>query len=654
MKLEIPAGLLCLAGRARVATRVKSDWVRFRFSDLHGDESTCMFTGATRPGTENVMIDKKHNKEDLPVKTGQAKTADPELMQSSTGTAGPASSLSRRKFLGRVSVSAAAMATAVGVPSSLAKHRIESGSAPRSEALTQASDEDGDQSRKERAFRIRLKTAIAERNVPVPPQVDNGDELLYPSRIGNYSKGLAHNSIGEVDSSAYDALLTAVTSGEPEDFAKIPLGGTVKLATPQGGLAFTLEGTDSGQLTCPPAPALSSAERAGEMVENYWMALAREVPFSKYDRDPTALMAITDLNKLSDFTGPKANGQVTPGTLFRGTTPGELIGPYISQFLLRPVGFGPLNLAQKYITYASGVDYLTDVTSFGLCHDGKGPFAKNVVAGTSYIKNGRDLGTYVKVDTVGQANFIAALWLLANGVPFNSGNPYLTSANQMGGLNFGNQHILTLLNEVSIVALRACFYQKWFVHRHVRPEEYGGLVHNVLTGKANYPIHSELLNSKAAKAVFSRYGTYLLPAAYPEGCPQHPSYPEAHGSVAGAGVTVLKAFFDESTVLKALFDASTVIPKPTLVVPSDDGQSLLPYTGSDDGQITVGGELNKLANNVALGRDMATVHWRSDGYQSMLLGEAVAISILRDQHRTFNEPFDGFTFTKFDGATITV
>ncbi len=590
-------------------------------------------------------MDRKHNKDDLPVKTGQAKTADPELMRNSTGTAGPASPLSRRKFLGRVSVSAAAVATAVGVPSSLANQRIESGSAAQSEALTQASEEDGDQPRKERAFRLRLRTAIAERNVPVPPQVDNGDELLYPSRIGNYSKGLAHKSIGEVDPAAYDALLTAVTSGEPEDFARIPLGGTVKLATPQGGLTFTLEGTDSGQLTSPPAPRLSSAERAGEMVENYWMALAREVAFSKYGSESITSMAIADLNKLSDFTGPKANGQVTPGTLFRGTTPGELIGPYISQFLLQKVGFGAINpLAQKYNTYAPfpGGDYLTDVTSFRACQDGKGPFAKDVIAGTSYTKNGRDLGAYVKVDSVGQANLIAALWMLANGVPFNPGNPYISSANQTGGLTFGNQHILTLLSEVSIVALRACFYQKWFVHRHVRPEEYGGLVHNVLTRAANYPLHGDLLNSQAVKGIFSKYGTYLLPAAYPEGCPQHPSYPEAHGSVAGAGVTALKAFFDESFVM------------PNPMVASDDGQSLLLYTGSDAGEITVGGELNKVANNVALGRDMAAVHWRSDALQSLLLGEAVAISILRDQRRTFNEPFDGFTFTKFDGTKITV
>jgi hypothetical protein len=40
--------------------------------------------------------------------------------------------------------------------------------------------------------------------------------------------------------------------------------------------------------------------------------------------------------------------------------------------------------------------------------------------------------------------------------------------------------------------------------------------------------------------------------------------------------------------------------------------------------------------------------------QGLLLGEKVAISILRDQRHTYNEPFSGFTFTKFSGNTITV
>src|SRR2546428_441616 len=168
----------------------------------------------------------------------------------------------------------------------------------------------------------------------------NGDEVLYPNRIGNFSKALPHNDIGEVDPAAYDSLLTALTTGDPSDFAKIPLGGTVKLANPQGGLAFNLQGTDSGQLTIPPAPAVASAERAGEMVEDYWMALTRDIPFSQYGNEPVTAAAVAELNTLSDLRGPKVNGRVTPGTLFRGFTPGDMVGPYISQFLLQPVAFG--------------------------------------------------------------------------------------------------------------------------------------------------------------------------------------------------------------------------------------------------------------------------------------------------------------------------
>ncbi|HME90003.1 MAG TPA: hypothetical protein VKE49_01160, partial [Myxococcaceae bacterium] len=68
----------------------------------------------------------------------------------------------------------------------------------------------------------------------------------------------------------------------------------------------------------------------------------------------------------------------------------------------------------------------------------------------------------------------------------------------------------------------------------------------------------------------------------------------------------------------------------------------------------VEGELNKVASNIGMGRNHAGVHWRSDEVQSFTLGEQVAISILRDQKHCYNEAFEGFTFTKFDGTTITV
>lgn len=46
-----------------------------------------------------------------------------------------------------------------------------------------------------------------------------------------------------------------------------------------------------------------------------------------------------------------------------------------------------------------------------------------------------------------------------------------------------------------------------------------------------------------------------------------------------------------------------VIPDP--VVASADGLSLLPYCGQP---LTVGGELNKFASNIALARDLVGVH----------------------------------------------
>jgi hypothetical protein len=62
------------------------------------------------------------------------------------------------------------------------------------------------------------------------------------------------------------------------------------------------------------------------------------------------------------------------------------------------------------------------------------------------------------------------------------------------------------------------------------------------------------------------------------------------------------------------------------------------------------GELNKLASNIAMGHNLPGIHWRSDYAESLKLGEAVTISILRDQRLTYQEDFGGYTFTK----TVTV
>jgi hypothetical protein len=75
------------------------------------------------------------------------------------------------------------------------------------------------------------------------------------------------------------------------------------------------------------------------------------------------------------------------------------------------------------------------------------------------------------------------------------------------------------------------------------------------------------------------------------------------------------------------------------------------YSGSP---LSVGGELNKLAWNYGVGRDWAGIHFRSDFSSALALGEELAISILRDERLTFREPFEGFSFTRFDGTRVTV
>ena len=502
--------------------------------------------------------------------------------------------------------------------------------------------------RPQEAYQRRLSAAQEDRKVPVPRHKGNGDEALYSTGIANFTKGFPHNDLGEVDPGAYASYLAAVKTGKRSDFDNLAMGGNVPLVDPQAGLCFDLESVDVSQNAIPAAFALASPGRAAEAVESYWLALARDVPFSQYDSDPTAQAAVAELSSLAGafMAPPYSDGNVTGATLFRGFTASDLVGPYVSQLFLQPFSYGVIPF-RGYLTdlplSAGGSDYMTDSASWLQVQNGQSPFAsEHPDPQLRYPRSGRDLAAYVHNDVLFQEYLNAALMLMTMHAPLNSGNPYSSLKSETGFITFGFPQVQVLVAEVTARALKNAWFQKWFVHRLLRPEEFGGLVHFTLTGQSNYPLDSSVLDSAAVKAAFSRNGAYLLPSSYPEGCPQHPSYPSGHATVAGACVTVLKWFFSESFV----------IPNP--LAATDDGTALVPYTGADAGQITVGGELNKLAANVGIGRNFAGIHWRADYQQGLLLGEAVAISLLRDQEHIFHESFKGFTFTRFDGTPITV
>ena len=539
---------------------------------------------------------------------------------------------SRRSFLGKAGAAIAMAASAITLePGMGGEHSV-----ARANEIGPLDD----QARANASFYLREELAEKQHNLPLVSHPCNNDEDLYPDKCASYSKALPHDAFARVDLNAYRSYINALTSGRPSDFESIILGGTRKLTNPQSGLAFDTEGTDSHNLTVPAAPTVDCSQTAAEMVEQYWASLLRDVPFAQYPLNTTALTAAAELNLLSGYMGPRP---VTPLNLFRGVFPGETDGPYVSQFMLQPTRFGNQPITQRFVPFLPNVDYMTTFADFLTVQNGGSTGLEPREDPTPrYLRNGRDFSAWTRVDVLYQGYFVAFLVLAGIGAPLNPGNPYIRSRTQIGFGTLGGPDFAATLAEVATRALKAVWFQKWFVHRRTRPEAIGGIVHLIKTGlgmTTSCKLSNDVLNSQAVQQSFNRYGSYLLSQAFPEGSPTHPSYPSGHATVGGACITVLKFFFD----------GNFVIPNP--VMPSDDGLSLLPYVGLP---LTVNGELNKLGHNVTFGHGIHPgIHYRSDSTEALRLGEAVALSVLQDKAQTYNEKFT-VTLTKFDGTTAVI
>jgi hypothetical protein len=472
------------------------------------------------------------------------------------------------------------------------------------------------------------------------------------------------------------------------------------LENPQGGFAYELEGADSHALYMPPAPCFDSVQEAAEIAEDYWMALTRDVPFIRYGSDPLIQRAVADMNavfKPSDLSPHLTFPAFTPRNIFRGPTRGDRKGPYISQFLLLDVPYGAQFLPAMIRTLRPGIDFMTNWDDWLAVQDGCDADQTNCDPVPRLIRSGRDIAQYVHVDRDFNAFLNACLLMLYGreplrrcearpglGVPFAPCLPYVNpmapmpeefprtydpktgkSQNQIGQATFGEQHFKSVLLGSLYRAFHAVWFQKWSVHRRLRPEEFGGRVHlaklyrdGEAAGK-EYPVNPVLWDSALFKRVqpgdpekgyvyahnrclngnrrtpprdllhrCSWDGTYLLPMAFAEGSPLHPSYGSGHSTASGCMITILKAFFHNDWTF------------PNPVEANEDGTSVRLYNGPDACGLTVAGELDKLASNIGLGRDWGGVHWRSDHEEGMILGEQMAISILCDQRNLFNEYYE--------------
>ncbi|MGE0010362.1 MAG: vanadium-dependent haloperoxidase [Candidatus Babeliales bacterium] len=482
-------------------------------------------------------------------------------------------------------------------------------------------------------------------------QTTNGDETRYIDKRGSFGKGLKKTKEGLVDPEAFAQVVRTVNTRSIEEFNKIPWGVQPPLIiynTLRWAIAENVMGKEVWLQVTPPPPTVASSEKASEVVELYWHALLRDIPFTQYATNERVAVATEDLSRCSDFKGPKVNDKVTAQTLFRTTFDGVLEGPYVSQFFYYDIPLeDEAKLSQRYTTQQATLsnEFMTSLEEWRFIELGNQPVRKITYDPKKrYICTMRDLGNYVHMDPPQWHFLCTQLILLGFGQEaLKQGAPALTPSLQPAQTEFCKLHLGGLVSLCTEMTSRAAWYQKWFIHRSLRAEEYAYLVDQQIKNIFDAGLHEDVINSQAAQEIFALNsqlnngeGTYLLPQMYPEGCPLHPSYPSAHGSVAGGCITILKAFFNEDFVFA----------KP--VIPNADGSALEAYKGEP---LTIGHELNKFAMNIAFARNMAGVHYRCDAVEAMLMGEKIALALLADWAKTNNMHF---TLKKFDGTSVSI
>ncbi len=541
----------------------------------------------------------------------------------------------------------------------------------------------------------------------------------------------------------FEAFRSAIDNGYVDAFTTSVPASPLKCRqweAPTAGIVYELQGPDSQAVTMPPAPALGSAELSYEMAEVYELALLRDVPFTAFangavgaDADKV-LKSIDNLNNINyNITGTEGrprkneNGLLTLQTAFRGSSPGVDQGPYLSQFMLIGgndlagsyditkglIQYGALEINQRVPVAIETKDFMTTWASWLDVQDGANTRDNSQLFDSDkprrFITTPRDMATYVHDDALYEAYLNACLILLGMGTPFDPGFARLSGQGEMflnsldvaashklklethkrqaGGFAlWGGPHILTLVTEVATRALKAVRYQKFNTHCRLRPEALAARISRASTIEDAYPCIGKKFSSmaEAIAPTISDVSTVsaelLLPMAFQEGSPMHPSYGAGHATVAGACVTILKAFFDTSAVLvkrelkeqdpeskeskfEYKFDRYNARPDP------HDPCAKNKYKGDDmpvsfeiDAEndcllpveqecfLTLEGELNKLASNISIGRNMAGVHYFSDYYDSLRMGEEIAIGILEEQALCYKtDPFV-LSVPTFDGG----
>ena len=510
----------------------------------------------------------------------------------------------------------------------------------------------------------------------------------------------------------------------------------------------------------PPAPSPTSAHACAELVELYAMALLRDANINYFsdivnlssniykdtvaylDGNPIMKNILNGLNEpnIKDYLGAPVDpisGEITYNTLFRGNAVGDLVGPYISQFLYYNVGMGALFYRQQYRCYSNtclegiygkrptdgstpicfnesdktgqafwqnvnGILYLGNTSKTFLndyvktpsefvtiwnggslpihtspvpCSDCTGSTpckcADNTVCKdcsgiyyntpVRYISTFRDGAMNVLRDLVWQYFYTAATILITcpNYDPTAVGKVSKTNYGVPVGffvdgrvgsrfVSLGQVDLFTLLAQAGKNSMDSCWLWK-YSQMKLRPEEMAYQVDIKKRYGFGLDFSSNLLNNIILKDISNNNnGYYLLPQVFNNGSPNHPSYPSGHATYAGAMSTIIKAWFNCDSSMNAYQSAELY---PAL----NSGNSTSEFTKqefyiSENTLLTVEGEINKLASNCAILRNIGGVHYRTDAEAGLRIGELVAIKTLEDWVQNYTNNNIVFRFRLRDGT----
>lgn len=529
--------------------------------------------------------------------------------------------------------------------------------------------------RRSRSFAIERKDAL-ERLETSPKsscvKVDlrtytDGEIEYYPWLFG---KTLKHDSNGLVRKVDLDRLIEVSSSGgSKESICAVQQSQEpMKIRKLEGvatGNSYWPVGVDTQffDLSQEFIPA-DDIRNVCEMIEVYEKGLLKDTSFIDIQNGGgDSMRAVQSMNNYlsnNGYTGPvdPITNLVTPKVLFRGIAKDVLIGPYVSQYLVVPYKYNGIDIVQQYPVEDDVTDTINP-TNYLDIQKGIVGGSPNFSGDSKYAYNGRVLGSIVHRDPLHWAYWNAAIISLQNsniGLEYNGND--VTSA----WTDQGPPDLLSSIGDIALGALRVAWNSKYNIGLKLRPEVMAHHIDKIIdgsfTGGPFDTVNGFLSDGQAtldavlAKNTILGNANHLLLLQYPEGSPTHPAYPAGHAVVAGACCTVLKA------LLKTHDSNDDPLSWPDTPQHSLDGDSLINYTESDAGDLTITGEVNKLAANMSIGRNIAGVHYRADGDRGMELGENFAIRYLQAKLEYYISTYNGmiteFKLEKFNGEYIQI